>query len=60
MHWVIYIITQGEPIRREPLEAMSKYVNVEDIRNLKFADLHNRIEIKNQKIFILWISRTMR
>jgi hypothetical protein len=45
-------ITQGELIRYEPLEALSRYVNVDDIRNLKFADLHNRIEIKNQKIFI--------
>lgn len=45
-------ITEGQLINYEPMEAMSKYVNVEDLRNLRFAELKNRIEIKNKKIII--------
>jgi hypothetical protein len=45
-------VTNGQLINYEPLQAMSRYVNVEDLRNLKFADLKNTIEIRNKKIVI--------
>jgi hypothetical protein len=45
-------VTNGQLLGYQPLEAMSKYVNVDDLRNLKFADLRNRIEIKNRTIFV--------
>ncbi|MES2778395.1 MAG: AsmA-like C-terminal region-containing protein, partial [Bacteroidota bacterium] len=45
-------ITNGQLINYEPLEALSKYVNVEDLRNLRFADLKNNIEISNRTIRI--------
>lgn len=45
-------ITNGQLLNYEPLEDLSKYVNVEDLRNLKFADLKNRLEISNGTIRI--------
>ncbi|AMS27056.1 hypothetical protein AEM51_08520 [Bacteroidetes bacterium UKL13-3] len=45
-------ITNGQLLNYEPLDALSKYVSVDDLRNLKFADLKNRIEISNSTIRI--------
>lgn len=50
-------ITEGQLINYQPMEALSKYVNNEDLKKIKFADLRfadlkNRIEIKNRKIMI--------
>lgn len=45
-------ITNGQLLNYEPLEALSKYVSVDDLRNLKFADLKNKIEISNRTIRI--------
>jgi hypothetical protein len=39
-------------VNYEPLNALGKYIDVNDLRNLKFADLDNTIEIKNKTIFI--------
>jgi hypothetical protein len=45
-------VTDGQLNNYEPMEALSKYVKVEDLRNLRFAELKNRIEIKSKKIFV--------
>lgn len=45
-------IKQGELVNYKPLEALSKYVKLEDLRNLKFADLSNQIEIRKGTITI--------
>lgn len=45
-------ITNGQLLNYEPLDALSKYVSVDDLRNLKFAELKNRIEISNNTIRI--------
>ncbi len=45
-------ILNGEIVEYKPLESLSKYVDVEDLRHLRFAELKNKIEIKNKTIFI--------
>lgn len=45
-------IEKGELLRFEPLKALSKYIAVAELEEIKFAALQNQIEIKNQKIFI--------
>ncbi len=45
-------VSNGELVNYEPLNALGKYIDVNDLRNLKFADLDNTIEIKNKTIFI--------
>ncbi|MES2560011.1 MAG: AsmA-like C-terminal region-containing protein [Bacteroidota bacterium] len=45
-------IINGQLLNYEPLEALSKYVNVEDLRDLKFADLKNKIDISKRTIRI--------
>lgn len=45
-------IRNGELNGYKPLEALGKYVDVNELRNLKFADLRNTIEIRNRTIFI--------
>jgi hypothetical protein len=45
-------ISNGELVNYEPLNALGKYIDVNELRNLKFADLDNTIEIKNKTIFI--------
>ena len=45
-------ITNGQLINYQPMEALAKYINIEDLRNVKFADLKNTIEIKNKVITI--------
>jgi hypothetical protein len=39
-------VKQGEINNYKPLEGLSKYVKVEDLRNLKFSDLSNQIQIR--------------
>jgi len=46
------IINQGQLIRFEPLEALSKFVSLEELMNVKFSQLKNTIEIRNSKIII--------
>ncbi len=46
------IINKGELILFEPLQALSKYIAVEDLRHVKFSELNNSIEIKDSKIYI--------
>ena len=45
-------IKNGQLINYKPLEALSKYISLSDLQNLKFADLNNTIEIKQQTIVI--------
>ncbi len=45
-------VNNGELINYKPLEALSKYISLDDLRNIKFASLSNVIEIKNKNIFI--------
>jgi hypothetical protein len=45
-------VSNGELVNYEPLNALGKYIDVNDLLNLKFADLDNTIEIKNKTIFI--------
>lgn len=46
------IIRRGELIAFEPLEPLSKYIALEELRHVKFSELKNTVEIRNQKIFI--------
>lgn len=45
-------IKNGQLINYKPLEALSKYISLSDLQNLKFADLNNTLEIKDQTIVI--------
>ncbi|NDC30650.1 MAG: hypothetical protein EBZ58_06895 [Bacteroidetes bacterium] len=45
-------INNGELVNYKPLEALSKYISLDDLRNIKFASLSNVIEIKNKNIFV--------
>ena len=47
-----YIIEKGELIDFSPLKKLSSYVNVEDLKNVKFSKLENSLEIKNNLITI--------
>lgn len=44
-------VSQGQLLNYKPLEAMSKFASLDDLRNIKFNDLHNHIEIADG-----WIS----
>lgn len=46
------IIKRGELIAFEPLEPLSKYIALEELRHVKFSELKNTIEIRNQRIYI--------
>lgn len=45
-------ITNGELLNYEPLQALSKYADVNDLRNLKFDKMQNTIQIKDKTILI--------
>ncbi|GAB4135694.1 MAG: hypothetical protein Fur0041_09910 [Bacteroidia bacterium] len=45
-------IDQGELIDFKPLYSLSKYIRLEDLRDIKFKTLHNQIEIRNRMITI--------
>ena len=45
-------ITNGELNKFEPLRAASKFVRVEELENIRFADLENTIKIANGRIDI--------
>ncbi|MBL4655769.1 MAG: hypothetical protein JKY33_08105 [Bacteroidia bacterium] len=46
------IIDGGELINFEPMMALSKYLDISDLKNIKFSTVKNTIEIKDQKIYI--------
>ncbi|MBI2270105.1 MAG: AsmA-like C-terminal region-containing protein [Bacteroidetes bacterium] len=45
-------IEKGEILNFEPLKAFSKFINVKELENIKFATLENQIQIRDQVIFI--------
>ncbi len=45
-------IEKGELLNFEPLKAFSKFIRLKELEDIKFATLENKIEIKNQTIFI--------
>ncbi len=45
-------LLNGELINYKPLAALSRFVSLTDLQNLKFAELNNTIEIKEQTITI--------
>ena len=45
-------INQGQLLRFEPLEALSKFISLDELMNVKFSQLKNTIEIRNSKIII--------
>jgi len=46
------LIENGELINFAPMLALSKYIDVNELKNLKFSNLENNISIKNSMIFI--------
>lgn len=46
------LIENGELINFNPMLALSKYIDVNELKNLKFSNLENNISIKNSLIFI--------
>ena len=45
-------INNGELLEFEPLMEMSDYISVEELKRIKFSNLENQIEIKNNRIEI--------
>jgi hypothetical protein len=45
-------INNGELLEFEPLMEMSDYISVNELKRIKFSNLENQIEIKNNKIEI--------
>ena len=45
-------IEKGELIKFEPIKALSKYIALSELEDIKFPAMKNQIEIKDQKIFI--------
>ncbi len=45
-------LLNGELINYKPLAALSRFVSITDLQNLKFAELNNTIEIREQTITI--------
>ncbi|MBI2966668.1 MAG: hypothetical protein HYY40_02505 [Bacteroidetes bacterium] len=46
------IITKGELKDFKPLEQLSDYIALTELKDVKFSTLNNRIEIRDRKIFI--------
>jgi len=45
-------IRKGELINFEPLMALSEYIDLSELKHVKFSNLNNQITIKNRKIYI--------
>ena len=45
-------IKNGELIQFKPLEALSKFVALDELNHVRFSDLKNRVEIRNERVFI--------
>jgi len=43
-------ITNGELVNYEPILAMSKYIEIEELEHIKFKSLTTKIEVKNQTV----------
>jgi hypothetical protein len=45
-------IDNGKLVNFKPLESLSKFISIDELRNIRFGTLKNTIEIKNQTISI--------
>lgn len=45
-------VEKGELLKFEPMKALSKYIEVSELEDIKFPTMQNVIEIREQKIFI--------
>ncbi|MFI5172710.1 MAG: AsmA-like C-terminal region-containing protein [Chitinophagales bacterium] len=45
-------IENGELINYKPLESLSNFVNVKDLKHITFSTLENKIEIKDRQVYI--------
>ncbi|HEY4799792.1 MAG TPA: AsmA-like C-terminal region-containing protein, partial [Bacteroidia bacterium] len=45
-------VDKGELVNFEPMKALSKYIAVSELEDIKFSSLQNQIEIKERKIII--------
>lgn len=46
------LIEDGELIKFQPIQALNKYIKGADFEHIRFSTLKNRIDIRNQTIFI--------
>ncbi len=46
------VITNGELVNFEPLNGLSRFISLEELKNVKFSTLHNTIYIKDKQIII--------
>jgi hypothetical protein len=46
------IIKQGQLIDFKPIQSLSKYVRNEDLKNVRFSDLKNNVQIANSTVII--------
>ncbi len=45
-------LTDGELNNFEPMQALSRFIDVDELKNIKFSTLRNQITIENEKIII--------
>lgn len=45
-------INNGELINFEPLRGLSRFISIDELKNIKFANLKNRIVIKDKQVII--------
>lgn len=45
-------IINGELINFQPLNALSRFISLDELKHIRFSELKNQIEIKQRKIFI--------
>jgi hypothetical protein len=45
-------IEEGELLNYAPMKGLSKFLKLADLNDVKFATLHNQVEIKNKTIYI--------
>jgi len=46
------MIENGRLVNYSPMQSLSSYLKVEDLKDIRFATLHNQIDIANQVIYI--------
>lgn len=46
------VVERGRLVNFTPLEGLAKYIDLNDLRDIRFSDLQSRVEIKNQTIYI--------
>ncbi len=46
------VINEGELINFEALNALSRFISLDELKHVRFSTLKNQVEIRNRKIFI--------